>query len=117
MHETTEAGLEPRTNGDAPSDNKYRDLSDFRRDILHALRHVEPAVGVTILRHISRYREEEIRGGRFYPNLNALAEMGLIEKAVLDGRSNEYGLTDAGKNALAARRRWENNGEVVEGSA
>ena len=56
----------------------------------------------------------EINHGRLYPNLNELAEMGLVEKGSADDRTNSYGLTERGHREIEARREWEDQYVAVE---
>ena len=43
----------------------------------------------------------------WYPNLDELAEQGLIDREQLDGRTNEYTITDAGYEALLTHLTWQ----------
>jgi DNA-binding PadR family transcriptional regulator len=47
----------------------------------------------------------EVNHGRLYPNLDGLADDGLVEKGELDKRTNSYELTDAGRDLLEAQAR------------
>jgi DNA-binding PadR family transcriptional regulator len=38
--------------------------------------------------------------------LDAMVEMGLLQRGILDRRTNEYRITDAGQVVLADRHRW-----------
>jgi DNA-binding PadR family transcriptional regulator len=51
---------------------------------------------------------EHVNHGRFYPNMDELAELGLIEKhrRVPDDRTNTYAMTNAGTELLKRRERW-----------
>ncbi|MDS0243142.1 MULTISPECIES: helix-turn-helix transcriptional regulator [unclassified Haloferax] len=51
------------------------------------------------------YREE-INHGRLYPNLDELADKGLIDKRQKDKRTNEYVVTRRGSYVLAELRRF-----------
>ncbi|MBP2251172.1 DNA-binding PadR family transcriptional regulator [Halarchaeum solikamskense] len=108
MDETTDAGSEARTTLDGSASDKFAHLSAFQRDLLHALDQRGPAKGLAVKDAIADYYGEEINNGRLYPNLDALAEGGLIEKRIreADGRTNEYELTELGRRALSARRAW-----------
>lgn len=48
----------------------------------------------------------DVNHGRLYPNLNALIEMGLVEKSALDRRTNESALTEAGHDVIVNRLSW-----------
>lgn len=44
--------------------------------------------------------EEEVNHGRLYPNLDELVDEGYLEKRTRDKRTNEYLLTDSGKEHI-----------------
>lgn len=50
---------------------------------------------------------KEIRRGRLYPNLDTLADKGLVEKRSANKRTNSYILTERGRRELQAHREWE----------
>lgn len=83
------------------------DLTSFQRDILYVLAGMDRPKGLEIKEELEQYYGSEINHGRLYPNLDALVEMGLIEKGELDKRSNFYVLTASGENELEDRREWE----------
>lgn len=62
------------------------------------------ANGVALEDELEEHYGDEINHGRSYPDLNALAEKGTI-----DDRTNAYVLTDAGRQELRDRRRWEDD--------
>lgn len=90
------------------------DLLDFRRDILLVLGRHGPQYGLAIIRHLNDlygYDADEpgegVNHGRLYPNLDALAEMGLVNKSDLDNRTNQYELTGAGREWVRRHaQRW-----------
>ena len=63
--------------------------------------------GLAIKDELEEYYGTEINHGRLYPNLDKVAEYGLIEKRSLDNRANQYELTDEGYEAVLTRLDWE----------
>ena len=93
------------------------DLTAFQRDILYVIAGLDdetPPYGLAIKEELDRDYSGEINHGRLYPNLNELAEMGLVEKGSVDDRTNSYGLTEHGHREIEARREWENQYVAVE---
>lgn len=84
------------------------DLTGFQRDLLYVIAGGDEPHGLAIKADLDTYYGTEINHGRLYPNLDALVEMGLVEKGKVDDRTNAYALTRRGVNELAARRDWEN---------
>jgi len=83
----------------------FADLSRSQRDILVATgitegRDVE-ANGLEIKSWALGYLGEDINHGTLYPRLDELVEMGLVEKGEIDGRTNEYRVTDKGWHVIA----------------
>jgi DNA-binding PadR family transcriptional regulator len=85
------------------------DLTAFQRDILYVVGGVENSYGLAIKRGLEEYYGRDINHGRLYPNLDTLVEEGLLDKSALDKRTNLYTLTEAGYEAIAARRAWEDD--------
>jgi DNA-binding PadR family transcriptional regulator len=83
-----------------------RDLTAFQQNILVILSE-EAMYGLAIKRELEDYYDEEVNHGRLYPNLDDLVEMGLVEKSQLDKRTNEYGLTDDGLEAVLGQVEWK----------
>jgi DNA-binding PadR family transcriptional regulator len=93
------------------------DLTAFQRDILYVIGGLddeEPPYGLAIKEELDRHYSGEINHGRLYPNLNDLAEMGLVEKGSVDDRTNSYILTERGHREIEARREWEDEYVAVE---
>lgn len=84
-----------------------QELTDFQRDLLFAIGSVGPASGLEVKAELEDYYGSEEHHGRLYPNLDTLVDSGLVNKAEADGRTNNYTLTDAGWQAIDARRAWE----------
>lgn len=83
------------------------DLTGFRRDLLLIIAGLNEPKGLDICEELEKYYGTEIRHGRLYPNLDTLAENGLVAKGRHDLRTNKYELTDQGKDELKARLRWK----------
>lgn len=81
------------------------ELTAFQQNILVILSE-EARYGLAIKRELEEYYGSEVNHGRLYPNLDDLVDMGLVEKSELDKRTNEYGLTDDGKEALLDQFEW-----------
>jgi DNA-binding PadR family transcriptional regulator len=83
------------------------ELTGLQRDLLYAVAGLDSPHGLAVKEAIDPYVEGEIEHGRLYPNLDRLVERGLVEKGSRDERTNAYRLTDAGREALEARRARE----------
>lgn len=86
------------------------DLTGFQRDVLFVIAGMEDDPyphGLSIKDELEQHYNDEVNHGRLYPNLDQLAERGLVEKDTLDKRTNSYALTDRGHEEIAARREWE----------
>ena len=82
-----------------------RELTAFQRNILVILAE-EPMYGLAIKRELESYYGSEVNHGRLYPNLDDLVELGLVEKSELDKRTNQYALTDDGRDAVLDGIEW-----------
>jgi len=105
--ESSETRTETTTNTNALAAASA--LTAFRHDILVVLAD-GPTHGLglkTALEAAPHY--ETVHHGRLYPNLDRLAEEGLVEKDTRqpDRRTNEYALTEHGRALLAAYRDWQ----------
>ncbi|WP_049986792.1 PadR family transcriptional regulator [Halobellus rufus] len=83
------------------------DLTGFQRDILYVIVGLEEPYGLKIKANLEDYYKQEVNHGRLYPNLDDLAEKGLLEKGELDKRTNIYSVTERGQREIQARRDWE----------
>jgi PadR family transcriptional regulator PadR len=93
------------------------DLIAFQRDVLYVIGELDdesPPYGLAIKEELDRHYANEINHGRLYPNLNELAEMGLVEKGSVDDRTKSYGLTERDYREIEARREWEDQYVAVE---
>lgn len=91
-------------------------LTAFQRDIVQAIARLasqpdtSDTKGLDILDWLEHYqRHDTVNHGRLYPNLDKLADRGLIRKAAgQDDRSNSYTLTDDGREYVEQRwREWD----------
>ena len=94
---------EAQTRTDTPS--IASELTAFQQNILVILAE-EPRYGLAIKRELETYYDDEVNHGRLYPNLDDLVELGLVEKSELDKRTNQYGLTEEGKEAVLDQLSW-----------
>ena len=107
MTEASEAGVEARDGPEESSMNVPADLSKFQLRILAVLSDADDAPkGVAVRRRLRGYYGSEVNHGRIYPNLDDLVDAGLVSKSRKDERTNAYGITDAGRDALAADVAW-----------
>lgn len=83
------------------------DLTGFQRDLLYAIAGLDEPHGLAVRDVLEEYYEIEIQHGRLYPNLDTLADKGLVKKGKIDDGTNKYGLTERGRRELQARREWE----------
>jgi len=83
------------------------DLTAFQRDVLYVLAGLDEAYGLKIKSELEDYYGGDVNHGRLYPNLDDLVDRGLVEKGQIDRRTNSYELTAEGREALEARRDWE----------
>ena len=83
------------------------DLTGFQRDVLYVIVGMDSPKGLAIKGKLDEYYSTEINHGRLYPNLDALIDMGLVEKGEIDDRTNSYTLTEEGRTLLTERREWE----------
>jgi hypothetical protein len=87
-------------------DSRFRfgDVSAFQRDLLAAAGQLEQA-GETVttsgmVEILDPHYSEEITRGRLSRNLDDLDRRGMIDREPLDGRTNQYPLTDLGREVL-----------------
>lgn len=83
------------------------ELTAIQRDLLFVVRGMSESSGQSIKTELEDTQGRSLLAGRVYTNLNDLVDEGLIEKGSKNGRTNEYSLTDEGRDAVRARRRWE----------
>ena len=88
------------------TDASLANLSAFQRDLLWVLADEGGLKGVDARTQLEDYYGEPVNHGQVYPNLDDLVDLGLVEKAKADGRTNAYSLTEEGRRALSARQAW-----------
>ncbi|WP_281195819.1 PadR family transcriptional regulator [Halorubrum sp. F4] len=99
----------------------HTDLSRFEIDLLTVTARLEATLGdvkgLAIKERLEEIHGERINHGRLYPNLDGLAEKGLIEKRpqAIDDRTNAYRVTQAGFRLLDQRR--DHLSAAVDGGA
>lgn len=96
----------PTDEQESAEEQPHADLTDFQQQALReigCLQATADAVpyGLAIKEALEAYYGESVNHGRLYPNLDTLAERGLIEKGDLDRRTHTYKLTHAGYEVLA----------------
>ncbi|GAA0200444.1 PadR family transcriptional regulator [Haladaptatus pallidirubidus] len=88
------------------------DLTEFQLTTLGVIAELDAregdCYGLAIKRRLEDYYGEQVNHGRLYPNLDTLVQDGLVDKRPLDRRTNEYVLSDSGREALETRRDWIN---------
>ena len=82
-----------------------QDLTAFQQNILTILAE-EPRYGLAVKRELEAYYGSEVNHGRLYPNLDDLVDEGLIDKSELDKRTNQYALTDTGRETVVDQLGW-----------
>lgn len=90
---------------DGGVDVSPNDLTRFKIDILAVLSE-EARYGLAVKKELETRYGCEVNHGRLYPNLNQLADEGLVTKRPLDERTNEYALTDQGRAFIGDLVSW-----------
>lgn len=83
------------------------DIRGFQRDLLFVIGGLGQPSGQEILDELEESLSEEVQAARLYTNLDELVEEGLVLKTQEDGRTNQYELTEAGREKLEERHQWE----------
>lgn len=83
------------------------DLTGFQRDLMFVIAGLESPNGQEIKQELEGSQNREILHGRLYANLDTLVEEGYVRKGELDGRTNRYGITERGREAIATRFDWQ----------
>lgn len=93
------------------------DLTGFQRDVLRGI----ATLGETKGLRVKAWLEEEadyhsVNHGRLYPNLDTLADKGLIRKGKMDDRTNSYVLTPRGEREVEIyAREWGYAVDALDG--
>lgn len=82
-------------------------LTAFQRDVLFVISDLGAPKGLAIKSELQEYYDDDVNHGRLYPNLDDLVEEGYVVKGQRDKRTNEYSLTDQGKDTITTRMAWE----------
>ena len=88
--------------------DRMYDVNSFKRDMLVVIAGMDDPMGTELTAELQEYYAEEITVGRVYPQLDEMAEKGLIKKMDKNGRGNKYRLTRRGVRDLQGHREWEN---------
>jgi DNA-binding PadR family transcriptional regulator len=83
------------------------ELTAIQRDLLFVVKGMSDSSGVAIKSELESSQNRNLIKGRIYTNLDELVEDDLVDKGSKNGRTNEYSLTDDGREAVRNRRRWE----------
>lgn len=83
------------------------DIRGFQRDLLFVIGGLGQPSGQEILDELEESLSEEVQAARLYTNLDELVEEGLVLKTQEDGRTNQYELTETGRQKLEDRHQWE----------
>lgn len=90
-----------------------RELTAFQRNVLVILAE-RPMYGLAIKRELEAYYGSEVNHGRLYPNLDDLVGMDFVAKSELDKRTNQYELTDEGREAVLDSFEWTLSKFVID---
>jgi len=83
------------------------DLKGIQRDLLFVVAGMNSPSGQDVKKELQDSQGRTILPGRLYANLDALVEMGLVEKSKYDGRTNQYTVTRRGRQEIQARYEWQ----------
>lgn len=86
------------------SEKALSDLTGFQRDVLSAVFILEQTTdnitGLDVKKELEEMYEGDIHHGRLYPALDLLVKKSLLEKSILDRKTNKYSTTSRGEFAL-----------------
>nr|WP_264475041.1 PadR family transcriptional regulator [Salinirubrum litoreum] len=63
--------------------------------------------GQAIKSELEATQDRSVLAGHVYSNLDDLADTGLVDKRSKTGRTNEYAVTETGRERLHRRLQWE----------
>lgn len=81
------------------------DLTEFQKNIVNVLVG-DSMYGLEVKKELEEYYDEEVNHGRLYPNLDRLEERDYVEKYARDERTNEYMLTQRGREKMREEIEW-----------
>lgn len=93
---------------------EYHSLTGFYREILAITIGSVGLSGAQIQERLEPICGDSVNNSRLYPALDALVEENYLEKIKVNGRRNEYTVTEKGKHAVFAYRDWLNQTLPVE---
>ena len=79
------------------------DPTGFQRDLLSVVGGLESASGKEVKRKLEETQDRGLLAGRVYSNLDTLVEEEFVEKGEIDGRTNEYQITEGGNSEIRER--------------
>lgn len=85
-------------------------VTSFQRDLLYVISGLEEATPESISAELSDYYNGSIPQGRFDPNVEAIVELGLVNREYKDDESRTepvFELSENGKEELKERKIWE----------
>lgn len=82
------------------------DLTAFQRGALVVIAKGDGLSGVQVTERLEALRPETIHHGRVYPNLNDLAEKGLVNKQAVNAREDSYTVSTRGRRELSEYVQW-----------
>lgn len=89
--------------------DRMPELSSFQRDLLFVLAGSDAPSGQEVKAELEDSTDESILPGQLYPNLDELHDRGLVRKEDRDGRTNQYVITEQGRQVLAEVCRWQHS--------
>lgn len=88
---------------------KLGELTAFKRDCLRIIASEQPCIGMDIINNLREQYSKNVNQSHVYIGLNELVEDGLVDKGKIDGRTNEYKLTEKGnKVSEGFAEMWKN---------
>ena len=82
-------------------------LTNFQRDLLFVVAGTAAVSGKEVKQTLEESQDRRFLAGRVYTNLDALVEEEFVEKGEIDGRTNQYKITDAGEEAIRDLYEWQ----------
>lgn len=97
------------------TDGPSIDLNAFQRDLLYAIAGLDEPIGLDVKQALEAAGYGDVAHARLYPNIDTLADKGLVEREKRDGRSKIVRITPRGRNEAQAHHSWE--ADCLEGTA